>query len=140
MPSNSILPFVFSPLIHPLAWYEFYPDYAYNLGGVNFSPGNVVQLTATAIDSHNGTVTLTNITTGKSISKTLTSATPLCQFNAGWALEITSSTTFVFSNASATTVSGSTIGPVGATVINTDPSHVTVSTGPSAVTVKYVLK
>ena len=51
------------------AWYEFYPANSYEIAGVGVSPGNEMS----AEVSYSGaefTVTITNVTTGKSYSKT----------------------------------------------------------------------
>jgi hypothetical protein len=55
------------------AWYEFYPQPSYNILSVPVSPGNVIS--ASVVYSATGndfTVTLTNVSTGKSYSKTST--------------------------------------------------------------------
>jgi hypothetical protein len=55
------------------AWYEFYPQPSYTITGLPVSPGNVISATVTYNTSANNfTVTLTNVSTGKSYSKTST--------------------------------------------------------------------
>jgi hypothetical protein len=51
------------------AWYEFYPNPSYEIGSVPVSPGNVISASVTYSGSE-FTTKITNVTTGKSYSKT----------------------------------------------------------------------
>jgi len=132
------------------AWYEWYPDYAYDSSGITISAGNVITLTVTATSTKAGTAVITNQSTGKTVTKSLTSSSALCEQNAEWIVEdyeengslvpFANFGTVTFSSASATTSSGS-IGPSGATIIDIEQSGkvlTSVTTGSSSVTVKYV--
>lgn len=89
-----------------------------------------------------------NVTAGKTVTKSLTSTSALCRANAEWIVEDSGTTSLVpfstinITNAEATTTSGSTIGPSGATLLgNEGLSGVglfKVTTGTASVTVVYV--
>jgi len=53
------------------AWYEFYPNPMYEITTVPVSPGNVISASVT-YGTSGFTVTITNVTTGKSYNKTST--------------------------------------------------------------------
>ncbi|KAF2648139.1 putative aspergillopepsin-2 precursor [Lophiostoma macrostomum CBS 122681] len=136
-------------------WYEWYPDYAYDFTGFSVKAGDVIQVDIVATTTSKGTVTITNETTGKSVSKTLSapsSSAKLGGQNAEWIVEdfeengslvpLSNFGTVVFTGASAGTVSGTTVGLSGATVIDikqgsTVYTDVTINSA-SQVTVKYV--
>ncbi|KAH7390400.1 concanavalin A-like lectin/glucanase domain-containing protein [Cadophora sp. MPI-SDFR-AT-0126] len=50
------------------AWYEWYPDYAYDFSGITISAGDVITVTVTASSKTAGTAVVKNTTTGPSIS------------------------------------------------------------------------
>jgi hypothetical protein len=112
----------------PPAWYEWYPDYAYDFSGITFSSGNSVTITVTATSKTSGTAVIKNNTTGKSVSKTITSSAALCEQNAEWIVEDFESGgglvpfanfgTVTFSSASAGLVSGGSVTPSGASLID----------------------
>lgn len=135
------------------AWYEWYPDYAYDFSNFAVSAGQVIQVDITATSTTKGTVKLTNVSTGKSVSQTLTapSGSVLCRQNAEWIVEDFESGgslvalgnfgTVVFTSASAGLSTGGTEGLSSATVIDlqqgsTVYTDVTINSG-SQVTVKY---
>jgi len=72
------------------SWYEWYPDNAYDFTSFAVSAGDEIKVSIVSTSTKAGTVTLNNLTTGKSASKTLsapsTSAT-LCQKDAEWIVE-----------------------------------------------------
>ncbi|TFY69761.1 hypothetical protein EVJ58_g250 [Rhodofomes roseus] len=132
------------------AWYEWYPDYAYDFSGISFSAGDTVKLTVTASSTTAGKAVIENVSTGKTVSKSITSSSALCEENAEWIVEdyeegsslvpFANFGTVTFSGASASTGSGST-GPSGATIIDIQQNGKTltsVSTSSNSVTVKYV--
>jgi hypothetical protein len=132
-----------------------YPDYAYDFSGFPMKAGDSIQVDIVATTTSRGTVTLTNVSTGKSVSKTLSapsSSSKLGGQNAEWIVEdfeqngslvpLSNFGTVVFTGASAGTSSGSTVGLSGATIIDlkqgtTVYTDVTVDSN-SQVTVKYI--
>ncbi|KAJ7464398.1 peptidase A4 family-domain-containing protein [Mycena latifolia] len=133
------------------AWYEYYPDFAHDFSGIPISAGNTITLTVTASSSTSGTATITNVSTGKTVSNSLTSTAKLCGENAEWIVEdfeegsslvpFANFGTVTFTGAVATTSAGSTVGPSGAVLIDIEQSSkvlTSVSTTSSSVTVSYV--
>jgi len=134
------------------AWYEWYPDYAYDFSGISISAGNVIKITVDATSKTAGTATVENVSTGKSVTHTFTGGVDgdLCEYNAEWIVEDFESNnalvpfanfgTVKFSNAQATT-GGKTVGPSGATIMDIKQSN-SVLTSSSAtsnsVSVSYV--
>ncbi|KAI0750399.1 aspergillopepsin [Fomes fomentarius] len=132
------------------AWYEWYPDYAYDFSGITFSAGDTVTVTVTASSKTGGTATITNKTKGKTVTHTFSSQPSLCEYNAEWIVEDFESGgslvpfanfgTVTFTGASATTSSGSTVGPSGATLIDIKQSNKVLtssSVSSNSVTVSY---
>ncbi|KAG8874646.1 hypothetical protein FRB97_005765, partial [Tulasnella sp. 331] len=130
------------------AWYEWYPDYAYDFSGIPIAAGNSITITVTASSTKAGTAVIKNNTTGKTVTKSLTSTAALCEQNAEWIVEdfeegsslvpFANFGTVTFTNALATTSSGSTVGPKGATPIDIQQNGKTltsVSTTSTSVTV-----
>ncbi|PPQ69984.1 hypothetical protein CVT26_013271 [Gymnopilus dilepis] len=133
------------------AWYEWYPDYAYDFSGITIKAGDQIKLTVTASSTKAGTAVIQNLSTGKTVTKSLTSSAALCEENAEWIVEdfeegsslvpFANFGTVTFTNAVATTKSGSTVGPSGATTIDIKQNNqvlTSVSTSSSGVTIKYV--
>lgn len=134
----------------PAAWYEWYPDYAYDFSGISFSAGDSVEVTVTATSTKAGTAKIENLTTGKTVSKSITSSSALCEQDAEWIVEdfeedgslvpFANFGTVTFSSASAGKSSGSS-GPSGATIIDIEQNSkvlTSVSTTSNSVTVSYV--
>lgn len=136
------------------AWYEWYPDYAYDFSNFAVSAGNVIQVDITATSTTKGTVKLTNVSTGKSVSQTLSapSGSVLCRQNAEWIVEdfeqngslvaLSNFGTVVFTQASAALSTGGTEGLGSATIIDlkqgsTVYTDVSIDSSSQA-TVKYV--
>ncbi|KAF8313005.1 hypothetical protein DL93DRAFT_2059522 [Clavulina sp. PMI_390] len=132
------------------AWYEWYPDYAYDFSGISFSAGDSVTITVTATSTKAGKAVITNNSTGKTVSKSLTSTAALCETNAEWIVEdfeegsslvpLANFGKVTFTGASAGTSSGS-VGPSGAEIIDLKQGstvYTSVSTTSSSVTVTYV--
>ncbi len=72
------------------AWYEWYPAYSYDFSGITISAGNVITVSIVSSSSSRGTVTITNVSTGKSVSKSLSapsSSSHLGGQNAEWIVE-----------------------------------------------------
>ncbi|KAG6914936.1 hypothetical protein DXG01_014373 [Tephrocybe rancida] len=133
------------------AWYEWYPDYAYDFSGIPIKAGDVITITVTASTTKAGSAVITNKTTGKTVSKSLTSTAALCEENAEWIVEdfeedgslvpFANFGKVTFSSATATTTSGTTVGPSGSTIIDIQQSGkilTSVSTSSSGVTISYV--
>jgi len=132
------------------AWYEWYPDYAYDFSGISISAGDTIKTTVTASSTTSGTAVIENVTTGKTVSKSITSSSALCEENAEWIVEdyeegdslvpFANFGTVTFTDAVATTSSG-TQGPGSATLIDIEQNNkvlTSVSVTSSEVTVKYV--
>ncbi|EIW81881.1 hypothetical protein CONPUDRAFT_55157 [Coniophora puteana RWD-64-598 SS2] len=131
------------------AWYEWYPDYAYDFSGISFSAGDVVKLTVTASSTTSGTAVIENTTTGQTVTQDITSSSALCEENAEWIVEdfeengslveFANFGTVTFTDAYATTSSGQ-VSPSGATAIDIEQngSVLTSVTVGDDVTIKYV--
>ncbi|KAG8882330.1 hypothetical protein FRB98_003763 [Tulasnella sp. 332] len=110
------------------AWYEWYPDYAYDFSGITISAGDSITTTVTATSTKAGTAVIKNNTTGKTVTKSLTSSYALCEQNAEWIVEdyeegsslvtMANFGTVTFTGASAGLVSGGSEGPSGASLID----------------------
>ncbi|KAL3425072.1 peptidase A4 family protein [Phlyctema vagabunda] len=132
------------------AWYEWYPDYAYDFS-LAVKAGDVITLSVTSSTTKKGVAKISNVTTGKSVSITLTSTSPLGGKNAEWIVEdfeengtlvpFANFGTVTFSNAVASTASSSE-GPGSATILDIESSAgkvlTDVTVGSSTVTVTYV--
>ncbi|KZP18089.1 hypothetical protein FIBSPDRAFT_792372, partial [Athelia psychrophila] len=132
------------------AWYEWYPDYAYDFSGIDISEGDVITLTVTASTDYTGSAVIENQSTGQTVTKHIVSLSSLCQENAEWIVEdfeegsslvpFADFGTVEFTNALATTVNGDSVSPLGATTIDIRQNLITltsVSIGLDTVTVKY---
>ncbi|GKZ17822.1 aspergillopepsin-2 [Aspergillus brasiliensis] len=133
------------------AWYEWYPDYAYDFSGITISAGNTIKVTVDASSDTTGTATIENVSTGKSVTHSFTGGVDgdLCEYNAEWIVEdfeedgslvpFADFGTVTFTSASATK-DGSSVGPEDATIIDIEQSEVltSVSVTSSEVIVKYV--
>lgn len=111
------------------AWFEWYPDYAYNFVNFDIHAGDIIRLTAASSSTTSGRVLVENLTTGLSVSHTFSGeSSPLCQENAEWIVEdfLTGNSlkpladfgTVTFTNCSVTQTTGTKLGVTGATVIN----------------------
>lgn len=135
------------------AWTEVYPNPSVNMSSMAVNAGDTVKLTLTATSSTAGTALVENQSTGQSSTVDLTSPTPLCLANAEWMVEDFQEGTFLmpfanfgtitFTDASATTQSGSTVGPSasGSHLVNMVQSGLefaSASSAESSVTVEYL--
>jgi hypothetical protein len=95
-------------------------------------------------------VVVENVTTGQTVTKNVSSSYPLCEENAEWIVEdyeengelvpFTDFGTVTFTNAYATTTSGSQITPDGATIIDIEQNGkvlTSVTESSSGVTISY---
>lgn len=140
------------------SWYEWYPDYAYDFTGISFSAGDSVTVTVTASSKTGGVATIKNNSKGTSVSHTFSGETAgsLCQTDAEWIVEdftqinngqeslvpLVNFGTVTFTGASATTNSGSKVGPASADVIDLISANgktvlTDVTVGSSTVNVVY---
>lgn len=133
------------------AWYEWYPDYAYDFSGISISAGNTIKMTVTATSTGAGSAVIENVSTGKTVTHTFSGeSNKLCETNAEWIVEDFESGnslvpfanfgTVTFTGASATTSSGS-VGVSGATIIDIKQGSTVLtdcSASGSSVTCSYV--
>ncbi|KAJ7683796.1 peptidase A4 family-domain-containing protein [Mycena rosella] len=112
----------FNETITANAWTEVYPNPGVDLS-MSVNVGDTIKLTVTATSTTTGTAVVENLSNGQSSTVSLTSPSPLCLENAEWIVEDFQESTFLipfadfgsitFTDASATTQSGSTVGPSG---------------------------
>lgn len=136
------------------AWYEWYPDYAYDFSGIDISPGDSITVTVTATSKTAGSATIENNTSGQKVSHSFSgegSEGSLCETNAEWIIEdfeegssmvqFADFGTVTFTGASASTGSG-TVGVSGATIIDIQQNGKTLTdcstSGSDGVTCSYV--
>ncbi|KAL1888813.1 hypothetical protein Sste5346_009291 [Sporothrix stenoceras] len=111
------------------AWFEWYPDYAYNFVNFDIHAGDIIRLTAASSSTTSGRVLVENLTTGQSVAHTFTDeSSPLCQENADWIVEdfftgnslkpMADFGTVTFTNCSVTQTSGKKLSVTGSTIIN----------------------
>ncbi|KAJ5211582.1 Aspergillopepsin-2 [Penicillium cinerascens] len=135
------------------AWYEWFPDNAYNFNNLEISAGDTIQMTVDASSLTSGTATIENTSTGQSVTHTFNGGEDgsLCETNAEWIVEDfeEGGSLVPFANFGAVTFSGaeamdggSTVGTDGATIVDIQSSSGQVLTSSSAsgnsVTVQYV--
>lgn len=133
------------------AWYEWYPDFAYDFGGISLSPGDVLRATVNASSTTSGTATVQNLSKGQTVSHTFDGNVygTLCEYNAEWIVEDFSLNgglvpfvdfgTVTFTGAQATS-GGSVFGPSGAALIEILQKHkilTSSSVTDSSVSVSY---
>jgi len=132
------------------AWYEWYPDYAYDFTGISFSVGDSVSISVVASTTTSGTAVIQNLTTGKKVSKAITSSAALGGQNAEWIVEdfeqngqlvaFANFGTVTFTDVKAGTSGGGSVTAAGADILDIKQSNKVLtsssSTG-STVTVKH---
>ncbi|KAJ7132611.1 peptidase G1, partial [Mycena epipterygia] len=142
----------FNETIIANAWTEIYPNPAVDLA-MSVTPGDTLKLTVTATSTTTGTAVVENLANGQSSTVSLTSPSPLCLENAEWIVEDFQEGTFLipfadfgtitFTDASATTQSGSTVGPSGSgshiiNMVQSNKQFTSASCAASSVTVDYL--
>ncbi|KAJ9165769.1 Acid proteinase [Coniochaeta hoffmannii] len=134
------------------AWYEWYPEYAYTFTGFSIAAGNTIKVTATASSTSAGSVTITNVSTGKTVTHSFSGESgKLCETNAEWIVEdfeengslvpFANFGTVTFTSASVTTTGGSTLGVSGAEILDIKQGSTVLtdcSASGSSVTCTYV--
>ncbi|KAG9313784.1 peptidase A4 family-domain-containing protein [Chiua virens] len=133
------------------AWYEWFPDSAYDFSGINITAGDVMRVTVTASSTTSGNATIENLTNGRTVSTSLNSTSPLCKQNAEWIVEdfqmdgglvsFANFGTVTFTDAKATGQSGTSYTPSGATLVNIQQNNqvlTNVSMHGSSLAILYV--
>ena len=133
------------------SWYEWYPDYAYDFSGISFAVGHTVVVSVVSSSKTSGTATITNQSTGKTVSKSITSSSALCGVNAEWIVEdfeegsslvpFANFGTVTFTGATARLSNGGSVSSSTGSQIDIQQNGKTltsVSQSGSTVTVKYV--
>ncbi|KAJ7192204.1 peptidase G1 [Mycena pura] len=135
------------------SWTEVAPNPAVNMSSMIVNAGDTVKLTLTATSTTTGTAVVENLSNGQSSTVGLTSPSPLCLANAEWIVEDFQEDTFLmpfanfgsitFTDASATTQSGSTVGPSGSgshliNMVQSGIQFTSASRAASSVTVDYL--
>ncbi|KAI1653115.1 peptidase A4 family-domain-containing protein [Daldinia decipiens] len=112
------------------AWYEWYPDYAYDFSGIPIKAGDTLTFTVTSSSTAAGTAVIENTTTGKKVTHSFSGESDkLCQTNAEWIVEDYSSGGSLVSFADFGTVqfTGASVnggtGVSGATIIDIQQSN-----------------
>nr|GAT54283.1 predicted protein [Mycena chlorophos] len=124
-------------------------DFTVDNGKVSYD-GDTINVTVVAASTTSGTATITNESTGVTVSKSLKSSAKLCFENAEWIVEdfeegdslvkFADFGSVTFTNAVATLQSGGTTGPTGAVLIDIEQSNkvlTSTSTTSDSVTVSY---
>ncbi|EEA23699.1 hypothetical protein TMatcc_006780 [Talaromyces marneffei ATCC 18224] len=133
------------------AWYEWYPDYAYDFTGISISAGDLIKITVTATSTSSGSAVVQNVSKGTTVTHNFSGESDkLCEYNAEWIVEdfeeggslvpFANFGTVTFSGAKATK-SGSSVDTTGATIIDIEQNSsvlTSVTASGSTVTVKYV--
>lgn len=130
------------------AWYEWYPDYAYDFSGITIKAGDTIKMTVTASSKSAGTATIENVTTGKTVSHSFSGESDaLCETNAEWIVEDFSSggSLVSFANFGTVTFTGASVnsgtGVSGATIIDIQQNSKVLTScstsGSSSVTCSY---
>lgn len=137
------------------AWYEWYPDYAYDFSGLSINAGDTIYVSVVASSSTSGTATIQNLSNGQTVYQDLTapySSAALGGQNAEWIVEdfesggslvtLDNFGTVTFSGASAGLSDGSYVGTSGADLIDIEQNGqvLTSASTPSSdeVVVTYV--
>ncbi|KAJ6545808.1 acid proteinase [Mycena vulgaris] len=142
----------FNETIFANAWTEVYPNPGVNMA-MTVNAGDTIKLTVTATSTTTGTAVVENLSNGQSSTVSLTSPSPMCLENAEWIVEDFQESTFLipfanfgsitFTDASATTQSGSTVGPSGSgshliNMVQKSLQFASARSAASSVTVDYL--
>jgi len=137
-------------------WYEWYPDYAYDFptSSITISTGDSIYIAVASTSSSKGSVTIKNLTTGKSVTQSLSapsSSSHLGGQNAEWIVEdfeedgslvpFANFGSVTFSGATAGTSTGATASLSGADILDIQQNKKTLtseSASGSTITVTYV--
>ncbi|KAK2074778.1 hypothetical protein P8C59_008959 [Phyllachora maydis] len=125
------------------AWYEWYPDYAYNFAGFAIAAGDSITVTAASTSKTAGSVTITNNSKGKTVTHSFAGAPgALCNANAEWIVEDfeQGGSLVPFADFGAVTFTGLSPSPSGAQVLDIQQSGkvlTSCSASSSSVTCSY---
>ncbi|GKZ32175.1 hypothetical protein AbraIFM66950_001355 [Aspergillus brasiliensis] len=134
------------------AWYEWYPDYAYDFSGIDISAGDEIVAIVESYSSTSGIAIIENKSTGQKVSKELSSSSSLGGINAEWIVEdfeedgelvdLVDFGTVTFTGAVAKAAGGESVGVEDATIIEIEENgqvvtDVTIDSD-SEVTITYV--
>ncbi|PIL36483.1 hypothetical protein GSI_00172 [Ganoderma sinense ZZ0214-1] len=139
-------------ILRAAAWYEWFPAYQYYFSDISFKAGDTVEATVTATSKTGGTATITNKSTGQTVSHTFSNQPSLCEYDAEWIVEdftevgvglapFANFGKVTFTGPTATTNSGSSVGPLGATLLDIEQNGqvlTNTSVDSSSVTVQYI--
>ncbi|KAI1431307.1 peptidase A4 family-domain-containing protein [Xylaria sp. CBS 124048] len=133
------------------AWYEWFPDFAFDFDNFDISSGDEVKMTVTASSKSSGTATIENLTTGQTVSHSFSGETnELCEFDAEWIVEdfeegsslvpFADFDSVTFTDASAVK-NGKTVGVTGAAILDIEQEEVLTDCsieGTNSVTCSYI--
>lgn len=110
------------------AWYEWYPQDSFDFSDITISAGDKISVSCVTSSSTEGSVVLENLTTGKTVTKTVVSTSALKGKNAEWIVEayeedgsevdLAKFNAVTFTDAKAKTSDGDSVGPDSGTVID----------------------
>lgn len=133
------------------AWYEWFPDAAYNFDGISFNVGDEVKVSVEASSKSTGTATVENLSSGQTVHHTFSGGTQgnLCETNAEWIVEdfesggsevpLVNFGSVTFTSASASD-GGSTVDTSGSTILDMRQQGKVITSSSASggnVTVKY---
>ncbi|KAJ6506133.1 acid proteinase [Mycena vulgaris] len=142
----------FNETVFANAWTEVYPNPGVSMA-MTVNAGDTIKLTVTATSTTTGTAVVENLSNGQSSTVSLTTPSPMCLENAEWIVEDFQESTFLipfanfgsitFTDASATTRSGSTVGPSGSgshliNMVQSSLQFASARSAASSVTVDYL--
>ncbi|KAK3300628.1 protease [Chaetomium fimeti] len=114
------------------AWWEWYPEAAFNIDGLKVKPGDWVSVNITARDETSGIVVITNSEQGTSVTMEINNGPKLCRrdvewivedfYQAGEQVELAHFSDLWFVDSGATTDRGKSIGFDGATMVHLQDS------------------
>lgn len=137
------------------AWYEWYPDYAYDFSGISISAGDTISLSVVSSSNSAGTATIENLSNGQKVTTSVTapdSSATLGGQNAEWIVEdyeqggglvtLDNWGTLTFTSASAGASNGESLGTSGATIIDIEQNNEVLTSvsvpSSSEVVIEYV--
>ncbi|MCJ1355486.1 MAG: hypothetical protein MMC33_005478 [Icmadophila ericetorum] len=142
-----------SPSYSVSAWHEWFPAPSINFGAMAVKVGDEISLSITSQSKSKGTIVIKNISSGQSITKSISAPSStgvLGGQNAEWIVEDFSEgsslvpfanfNTVTFSDATAGTSAGETVSPSGSTIIDIKKGSTvftSASTSGNTVTVSY---
>lgn len=113
------------------AWYEWYPDYAYDFSGIDIGTGDNIKITVTSTSNKAGLAVIENLSNGQSVTQSLTapaSTATLGGQNAEWIVEDFESNggqvpfadfgKVAFTHAAAGTANGGSVGTSGVDLLD----------------------